>query len=390
MSQKVIFFILGGALLLGVGVSILATKSSPTSFDKSKNVNSIAVGDTATSADCEEQYHALLNTYGQDFSDCSLKISTANSCAKAPEESTKKKNIVLILDASGSMAGLVGGNVKMEAAKNAAKNFISTLDANYNLSFVLYGHKGDNTPGGKAASCSGIEEIYPLSRVVASSLTTKIDTLKATGWTPLAGAIEKAGTILAGKSADKNSNLIILLTDGEETCGGDPSGIAKKLFNEPEKIVTNVISFDLSEKEAGSLEAIASAGHGTFVSAANENDLTHALAESRNFMASFGCYMKQSDVWLTNSIDVENKYGECENRLQTQEKLPLTQAIDLKNGTTPSCTTYLRDTYENRYKSLEQMITDAHDSRKNDSEAEKQKLEQINSDKNDNKPFQAR
>ena len=390
MSKTVIFSIVVTVLVVGgIGIGMVFSKT-PADSTGAPSATGGNVGDNTSGAsglasnECEEQYHKLLNTYGQNFDDCALNLSIANSCAKKTDETTKTKNIVLILDDSGSMAGSVNGEVKMEAVKNAAKTFTASVDPSYNLSVVLYGHKGNNTEAGKAASCSGIDEIHQLGQVNTGALATEISALKANGWTPLGAAIEKAGTILKGKTADKNENLVILLTDGEETCGGNASDAAKKLFGQAEKIVTNVISFDLSEKEAASLQAIASAGHGLFIAAANESDLVSALKENKNFMSGFNCYMEQSSVWLSNDIDVETKYGECENRLETQEKLPLTQAIDFQSGTTESCTTYLQETYEKRYESLKQMIIDAYNSRKGASTEEGQKLDQMNTGLNDN------
>src|SRR5690606_41143319 len=47
------------------------------------------------------------------------------------------------------------------------------------------------------------------------------------GWTPVAGALESAKESFAGLDAETNTNLIYLVSDGIETCDGDPVAAAK-------------------------------------------------------------------------------------------------------------------------------------------------------------------
>ena len=63
------------------------------------------------------------------------------------------------------------------------------------------------------------------------------------GYTPIADSLLKAGDDLQAIEAD--SRMIILITDGEETCGGDPIATAKHLCEMGIKLETNIIGFDL-------------------------------------------------------------------------------------------------------------------------------------------------
>ncbi|MEZ5392330.1 MAG: VWA domain-containing protein [Bryobacterales bacterium] len=61
-------------------------------------------------------------------------------------------NLVLILDASGSMWGRVGGETKIEAARRVVRDLTVKLPTEARLGLVAYGHrqKGD---------CNDIEEL---------------------------------------------------------------------------------------------------------------------------------------------------------------------------------------------------------------------------------------
>ncbi|TCP69227.1 VWA domain-containing protein [Baia soyae] len=71
-----------------------------------------------------------------------------------------KQNVVILLDASGSMNGTVEGQKKMELAKSAVNRFVAKLSPNTNLTLRVYGHKGSNDKNGKDVSCQSTEAIY--------------------------------------------------------------------------------------------------------------------------------------------------------------------------------------------------------------------------------------
>ena len=56
-----------------------------------------------------------------------------------------------------------------------------------------------------------------------------VESLNPTGKTPLAQAVEKAAEVLDFKT---KPGTVIVLTDGEETCGGAPCDLGKMLAAE--------------------------------------------------------------------------------------------------------------------------------------------------------------
>ena len=93
--------------------------------------------------------------------------------------------------------------------------------------------------------------------------------------TPIASSLIKAGEEL--KKA-KGGSGIVLVTDGAESCHGDPAGVAAKLAAEfGVKFGINVIGFGIEAKEKSELASIAEKGHGKLLTVENASELASAL-----------------------------------------------------------------------------------------------------------------
>jgi hypothetical protein len=146
---------------------------------------------------------------------------------------------------------------------------------------MVYGHKGANTPGGKAASCAGVELLAPIGTAAFKGFDQTLDRFKPTGYTPLAASLRKARDAFAGK--EDAINRIILVTDGVETCGGDPVAEARKLKQAGIKVTTDVVGFDVSNPdEASRLRAIAEASGGTYTDARTSDALDNYFQQARD------------------------------------------------------------------------------------------------------------
>lgn len=174
--------------------------------------------------------------------------------------------LVIAIDASGSMAARAGGETKMDAAKRAAIAFLRGVPANTQVGLVAFGHRGTNLPAGKAASCRAVEAVQPLGAANPTQVEAALGQVRATGWTPLAAAITLAGRSFA-PSDTPGAQVVYVVSDGLETCGGDPVAAARALNRGPVKAIVNIIGFDLTAADRAQLAAVATAGGGTFVEA---------------------------------------------------------------------------------------------------------------------------
>jgi hypothetical protein len=73
----------------------------------------------------------------------------------------------------------------------------------------------------------------------------------------------------------------VLVSDGKESCGGDPCETIKSLREKGIKIRLHVVGFAVGDDEKNQLTCMADAGGGRYFEAKNSAELTQALAEVR-------------------------------------------------------------------------------------------------------------
>ena len=212
------------------------------------------------------------------FSLWSVLAPTGQVAAAQADDAPGVVNVELILDLSGSMAQDVGGGeTRMAAAKRVLTDVIEALPETegVNVGFRIYGHEGDNSNAGRDESCQSSELVVPIDGVDKPALRAQVDAATPIGWTPLALSLERAG---GDFPADGDvSNNIVLLTDGEETCGGDPCEVAAAIRAGDSQIRTHVVGFALTEEQSALVECIAEQGEGLNLRAGNALELSEAL-----------------------------------------------------------------------------------------------------------------
>lgn len=181
-------------------------------------------------------------------------------------------DFVLILDCSGSMKDMTpDGKTKWDVAQQAALDLVTAVPNGRQLAFIAYGHN-------KEQKCGAVEVLRPLSPMSDKSrgaLATVIGRLQPVGHTPIAVALQKAGEELNSASG---LSKVVLITDGMETCNGNPVEEAKKLAaNERLKGGLTVIGFNLNESEAAAVAQIAKAGNGEFFDAKKASDMIETV-----------------------------------------------------------------------------------------------------------------
>jgi Ca-activated chloride channel family protein len=156
-------------------------------------------------------------------------------------------------------------------AREAALGFVDGLPASVQTSLLVFGQQGNNSQDGKAKSCSAIDVLAPMSPD-RGQLRTALGQVRAVGWTPLAAGLDRAEALLAA-SATPGEQVIYVVSDGEETCGGDPVAVARRINSGRTRAIVNVIGFNLPSGEAAKLTAVARAGGGGFVNLSNAAEL---------------------------------------------------------------------------------------------------------------------
>ncbi len=188
--------------------------------------------------------------------------------------------VVVAVDGSGSMAGRVGGRTKLELAREATLGFVAGLPDSVEASLLVFGQQGDSSPGGKAKSCSATDVLAPMSRD-RSALRQAVGQVKAVGWTPLAAGLERAQALLDASTVP-GEQVIYVVSDGLETCGGDPVAMAQRIASGGTRAVVNIVGFGLPATDVAALQAVAGAGGGRFVNITDDAAFRASMAGYRD------------------------------------------------------------------------------------------------------------
>lgn len=224
----------------------------------------------------------------------------------------KGTNILFIFDASGSMHQKIEGKSKLKTAKEVLSALVGDLPADANIGLEAYGHRVPGTE--KNESCQDIETLVSVKGENSKIIIKKLNSLDAKGMTPISASLEKSADVLRGLTGKKT---IILISDGEETCGGDPVGVAGKIREEfGVDVVIHVIGFDVKEKEKMQLAGIAKAGGGKYYFADNAEQLKDSLVQIRKEVVKEKVVRKKeskvifredfNDEFLSDAWDVIN------------------------------------------------------------------------------------
>ncbi|MFH1121169.1 MAG: VWA domain-containing protein [Bacteroidota bacterium] len=162
-----------------------------------------------------------------------LVVSAQTGIEKTKTEPLSR--ILFVFDGSQSMFGKWQSDVKINIAKKLMSNLLDSLATfdNLQIALRLYGHQKQYPP----ADCNDTRLEVPFADNNYEKVKNRILSITPKGTTPLAFALEQAAGDFP--PCDNCRNIIILITDGIEECGGDPcaasaalqkNGIAMKPF----------------------------------------------------------------------------------------------------------------------------------------------------------------
>jgi hypothetical protein len=181
--------------------------------------------------------------------------------------------VAVVFDASGSMLQRIGGERRIDIAKQAVGALVrEVLPASVGFSLRVFGHK-------EADSCRTDLEIpaAPLDRVAAAAKVASIEAMNLAK-TPIGESLRLTAADLAGRPPP---HLIILVTDGEETCGGDAAAAIRELRSRGADVRVNIVGFAIDELMLQETFAEwARLGNGKYFNAKDGAELAASLAES--------------------------------------------------------------------------------------------------------------
>jgi hypothetical protein len=196
--------------------------------------------------------------------------AVAQSC------NTANRSVLLIMDASGSMtARLPNGETRIDVARRAIKGVASLVPGKAQVALRLYG--AQSPARDKNCQDSHLAVAFAAAEANGAAVTAAVEAARAQGYTPIALSLQQAANDFA---ADAKERVIVLVSDGKETCQGDPVLAAKALA--AKNITVHAVGFVVDTAARGQLQNIARLTGGSYFDAPVGPELPETLRQALN------------------------------------------------------------------------------------------------------------
>ena len=204
---------------------------------------------------------------------------TAGTVQAAPE---CFDDAMIVFDGSGSMGEITANQraTRIHEARQALRYALPEIAIHRRLGLMTYGT-------GEAGACSTTLKFPPIENA-ADPIIAEIEALAEGGLTPLTASVVEAAEVLFYKVRPAT---VVLVTDGNETCGGTPCATGKFIEAQGHDLTVHVIGFrvdvddfvwDNPEQEAHEgativAKCLADTTEGRFVTSETVDELIEAL-----------------------------------------------------------------------------------------------------------------
>ncbi len=150
------------------------------------------------------------------------------------------EDAMIVFDGSGSMAEMGFNDInepRIFEARRALHHSLPAIGQARRLGLIIYG------PGGGVGGdggCGNVDLRFTPQWQAAPRILDEVDRLEPDGDTPLTEAVEDASKALNYK---EKPGVVVLVTDGKETCGGSPCELAAQLAAEGHDLTVHVIGY---------------------------------------------------------------------------------------------------------------------------------------------------
>lgn len=193
------------------------------------------------------------------------------------------EDAMLVFDASGSMSSQDWANRgkaartvrRIDMVRDALGKILPSVTRFRRVGLVSYGPT--QTPG-LFNQCDNIELNLLPTPDAATKIMASVQSLVPAGGTPLTRAVERSAEVLDFRS---KPGVIVVLTDGEDTCGGSPCRVGKALHDDAAQLTVHVIG--LAAADGGTFakaRCLADANGGLYFAAETAEELTAALEKT--------------------------------------------------------------------------------------------------------------
>lgn len=203
--------------------------------------------------------------------------------AETPTPAPCTEDAMLIFDASGSMSGNGWGYgsenptavSRIDKVRSALTKILPRITRFRRVGLITYGP-------GPYNQCN-VERHFPPVENAAGRIRATVNALVPAGRTPLTSAVAQAAEVLDFR---KKPGVIVLLTDGEETCGGLPCDLGKQLHDEAVQLTIHVIGLRVAgytwtgESSVYEIKCMVERNGGIYIPVESEEELIDALEKT--------------------------------------------------------------------------------------------------------------
>ncbi|ODS01340.1 hypothetical protein AUC68_00270 [Methyloceanibacter methanicus] len=185
------------------------------------------------------------------------------------------EDAMIVFDASGSMAGSLAEGIgakirRIDEVRKALAQALPRVTHFRKIGLITYGP-------GPYQQCNVTLDLRPTADAAQPILQT-VGGLNPSGKTPLTEAVEQAAEVLDYKA---KPGIVVVLTDGEETCGGAPCDLGEKLNREGTRLTVHVIGFRMTAFWTGAqsaldVQCLAKETGGLYIATNSQDELVRA------------------------------------------------------------------------------------------------------------------
>ena len=176
--------------------------------------------------------------------------------------------ILFVFDASQSMSGYWESDKKISIARNFLIDMVDSLETlpNVQMALRVYGHQSPVLM--QDCKDTKLEVAFDINN--AHKIRQKLRFLKPNGNTPIAFSLEQTADDFP--SCPDCRNIVILITDGIEECGGDPCAVSRMLQNRGIALKPFIIGIGIDPEFRRTFECM-----GFYYNAAREENFQEVL-----------------------------------------------------------------------------------------------------------------
>ncbi|WP_169516650.1 vWA domain-containing protein [Kaistia adipata] len=177
-------------------------------------------------------------------------------------------DVMLVIDASASMAGKLGRDRKIDLVAESIEAAVTDFPTEARIGLLAFGAKSKT-------SCTDAAVVTKPQRNGNEAVTTAAAKLTPRGKAPLAVAVERAANAINYRS---ERATVIVFVDKVEACDANPCVLAESLATRAKDLTVEVIGLGLDEKEIEQVACLADKTGGKFINAKDGTDVAGGLA----------------------------------------------------------------------------------------------------------------